>query len=55
MRIRRLLKYVAVEKFCGTYFFNLLTTNVPPHIDISQLICIADQLTGFYMMGNIGR
>ena len=32
-----------------------LTTNVLHHIETSQLICIADQLTGFYMMGNIGR
>ena len=35
--------------------FNPLTANVPHYIEISQLICIADQLTGFYMMGNIGR
>ena len=34
---------------------NPLTTNVPYHIETSQLICIANQLTGFYMMGNIGR
>ena len=34
---------------------NPLTTNVPHHIETSQLICIANQLTGFYMMGNIGR
>ena len=34
---------------------NILTTNVPYHIEISQLICIANQFTGFYMMGNIGR
>ena len=26
-------------------------TNVPHHIETSQLICIANQLTGFYMMG----
>ena len=31
------------------------TTNVPNHIETSQLIYIANQLTGFYMMGNIGR
>ena len=35
--------------------FNPLTTNVPHHIETSQLICIANQLAGFYMMGNIGR
>ena len=35
--------------------FNLLMTNVPHHIETSQLICIANQLAGSYMMGNIGR
>ena len=30
-------------------------TNVPHHIETSQLIYIANQLTGFYMMGNISR
>ena len=35
--------------------FNPLTTNVPHHIETSQLICRANQLTSFYMMGNIGR
>ena len=34
--------------------FNPLMTNVPHHIETSQLICIANQLTGFYRMGNIG-
>ena len=34
---------------------NPLTTNVPHHIETSQLICNANQLIGFYMMGNIGR
>ena len=34
---------------------NPLTTNVPHQIETSQLICIANQLTGFYLMGNIGR
>ena len=32
-----------------------LTTCVPHHIETSQLICRANQLTGFYMMGNNGR
>ena len=32
-----------------------LTTNVPHHIETSQLIWRANQLTGFYMMGNTGR
>ena len=31
-----------------------LSTNVPLHIETSQLICIANQLTGFSMMGDIG-
>ena len=31
---------------------NPLTTNVPHHIDTSQLISNANQLTGFDMMGN---
>ena len=34
---------------------NPLTINVPHHIETSQLICRANQLTGFYMMENIGR
>ena len=32
---------------------NPLTTNVPHHIETSKLICIANQLTGFYMMGTL--
>ena len=35
--------------------FNPLTTNVFHYIETSQLICIANQLTVFYMMGNTGR
>ena len=34
---------------------NPVTTNVPNHIETSQLICNTKQLTGFYMMVNIGR
>ena len=34
---------------------NPLTTNVPHHIESRQLICNANQMTGFYMMGKIGR
>ena len=30
-------------------------TSVPHHTETSQLTCTANQLTGFYMMGNIGR
>ena len=37
------------------YSFNPLTTNVPHHIETSQLICHANEVTGFYMIGNIGR
>ena len=32
--------------------FNPLTINVPYRIETSQLILNANQLTGFYMMGN---
>ena len=32
-----------------SYFINLLTTNVPQHVDTSQLICRANQLAGFYI------
>ena len=35
--------------------FNPLTTNVPHHIETSQLICGTNQLICFYMIGNIGR
>ena len=37
------------------FFINLLTTNVPLHTETIQLICSVNQLTSFYMMGNIGR
>ena len=33
---------------------NPLTTNVPDRIETNQLICNANQLTGFCMMRNIG-
>ena len=32
-----------------------LTTNAPHHTETSQLICNANQLTGFYIKGKIGR
>ena len=32
---------------------NPLTTNLPHHIEASELICIANQLAGFCIMGNI--
>ena len=30
-------------------------TSVPHHTETIQLICRANQLTRFYLMGNIGR
>ena len=41
-------------RHCGA-IFNPLTTNVPHPIETSQLICSANQWTGFYMMGNFCR
>ena len=35
--------------------FDPLMINVPHHIETSPLICIANQLTSFFLMGNIGR
>ena len=34
---------------------NPLSTIIPHPIETTQLICNGNQLTGFYMMGNIGR
>ena len=34
---------------------NPLKTTISHYIETSQLICTVNQLTGFYMMGNIGR
>ena len=39
----------------GVKWVNQLTTSVLRHIETSQLISRANQLTGFYMMGNTGR
>ena len=36
-------------------FLNLLTTNISHHKETSRLICIANRLTDFCMMGSIGR
>ena len=36
-------------------YINPLMTNVSHHIENSELICRANQLTGFYVMENIGR
>ena len=41
--------------FIDTIVIDTLTTNVPHHIETSQLICITNQLAGFYIMVNIGR
>ena len=35
--------------------FNPLKTSIPHHIETSQLICKANQLSGFYMMRNTSR
>ena len=43
-----------VWRFNDNMVFNPLTTSVPRHIETSQLICNANQLTGFSMMGNAG-
>ena len=34
---------------------NPLTTSVFHYVETSQLICSANQLTGFQMLGNTGR
>lgn len=36
-------------------FLNPLMTDAPHHTETSQMIGIANQLTGFYVMGNIDR
>ena len=50
----------SVPNFLSTYFveplwalLKPLTINVAHHIETSQLIYIANQLTGFYMMGTL--
>ena len=42
------------EMVNGKKRVNPLTTNVSHHIETGQLICSANQLTGFHMMGNTG-
>lgn len=34
--------------------FNPLTTSVPHHMETSQLLYMETELTGFFMMGEIG-
>ena len=40
---------------CRNIFFNPIMTHVAHRVETSRLICIANQLTGFYMMRKIGR
>ena len=51
----KLIEILRMLNFLSLKHSNLLTTNVPHHIEASQLICSANQLTGFHMMGNTGR
>ena len=46
---------IRLQMFFIIGVLNPLTINVPHHVETSQLICNINQLTGFYMMGNIGR
>ena len=52
-------KYQNISGFRGyrktPIVLNGLTHYVLHHMEISQLICSANQLTGIYMMGNTGR
>ena len=49
-----LLIFSRKHQHTGTLFiFNPLTTIVPHHIETSQLICSANQLTGFDMMATL--
>ena len=52
-------KVVEIEQFIlllnKHFSFKCLKINVPYHIKTSQLISRANQLSDFYMMGNIGR
>ena len=45
------MTWTGFSRFSTT--LNPLTTNVPHHIATSQLINIANQLTGFYMIGTM--
>ena len=42
-----------ISVYAGNIDLNPLTINVPNHIETSQLICSANQLTGFYIIVNI--
>ena len=54
-KIFRNFLYVTKFVFIDQATVKPLMTNVAHHIETSQLIWIQNQLTGFYMMGNIGR
>ena len=51
----KLYKWYKIAQSIIYNIVNPLATNVAHHIESSQLICTANQLTGFYMTGNIGR
>ena len=56
--LKNTLIHVCALKNLFSLFFvvsNPLTTNAPRHIETIQLIYNANQLTGFYIMGDIGR
>ena len=54
-KIFRNFLYVTKFVFIDQATVKPLMTNVAHHIETSQLIWIQSQLTGFYMMENIGR
>ena len=45
---------IEINGSIGMKWVNSLKINFPHHIEHSQLIFIANQFTGFYMMGEIG-
>ena len=52
--LAKFVSYFAKNMLTFYFFFiNPLTVSAPNHIETSKLICRANQLTGFYMMGNI--
>ena len=53
--INRKLRFLCRDLCQWGMNINSLTINVPHHMETSQLICIANQLTSFYVMGSIGR
>ena len=52
------LKYFAKstrKHLCQSLFFHPITTNIPDHKETSQFICSANELIGFYLIGNTAR